>query len=161
MGGHHRLTWCFAGLNRKKYGSEERKRTKVEKVLLMMVLRNLMTNEEATMACAERSNFLCLIRFMLEQMSSSAVSTCAKILEDGCEPKRPLQLKALADIHQSKPLRVNIKEPEDLDPLRKIDEIRRLSTKSLGSPKNLWKHMLDLVNTVDLSERSRTTMCRE
>ena len=44
---------------------------------------------------------------------------------------KALLLLALLDMHQSKPIRVNMKEPEDLEPMRKIDEIRRFSNKEL------------------------------
>ena len=42
-----------------------------------------------------------------------------------------LLLLALLDIHQSKPMRVNIKEPVELEPMRKIGEIRIFSNKEL------------------------------
>ena len=71
------------------------------------------------------------IRFMLEQMSAPALNTCTKILKEDCEPKETLLLQALVYIHQSKPLRVNIKKPEELEHLRKIDEIGRFSNKEL------------------------------
>ena len=38
-------------------------------------------------------------------------------------------LLALLDIHQSKPMRVNMKEPMELEPMKKIDEIKKLSDK--------------------------------
>ena len=100
-------------------------------MLLMMVLGDLTIKEEATMACAKRRDALCFIRFMLEQMSAPALSACAKVIKEGCEPKRKLLLQALVDVHQSKPVRVNMKEPEEIEPLRKIDEIRRFSNKEL------------------------------
>ena len=34
-------------------------------------------------------------------------------------------------IHQSKPMRVNIKEPMELEPMKKIDEIRRFPIKEM------------------------------
>ena len=83
-----RLTWCLAGLTTEKYDSEERKRSKDEKVFLMMALRKLMKKEEITMACAKRRDALCCIRVMLEQMSAAALSICAKVIEKSCEPKR-------------------------------------------------------------------------
>ena len=44
---------------------------------------------------------------------------------------RALLLLALLDINQSKPIRVNMKEPVELEPMWKIDEIRRFSNKEL------------------------------
>ena len=38
-------------------------------------------------------------------------------------------------MHQSKPRRVNMKEPVELEPMRKIDEIRRFSNKELSLTK--------------------------
>ena len=52
-------------------------------------------------------------------------------MREGSEPAKTLLLQALLDIHQSKPMRVNIKKPVDLEPLKKIDEIQRLSNKEL------------------------------
>ena len=66
---------------------------------------------------------------MLEQMSAPALNTCAKILEEVCEPKRTVILQALVYRHQSKAVRVNMKEPEGLEPLRKIYEIKSFSNK--------------------------------
>ena len=40
-------------------------------------------------------------------------------------------LLALLDIHQSEPMRVNMKEPVWLEPMKKIDEIRRFSNKEM------------------------------
>ena len=93
-----------------------------------------MIKEEAgAMACAKRRDALCFIRFMLKQMPATALSTCAKVIQEGCEPKRTLMLQALVDVHQSKPMRVNMKEPEELESLRKIYEIRiyEISNKEL------------------------------
>ena len=44
---------------------------------------------------------------------------------------RALLLLALLDINQSKPIRLNMKEPVELEPMWKIDEIRRFSNKEL------------------------------
>ena len=62
-------------------------------------------------------------------MSVPALNTCAKMLREGSEVAKILLLQALLDIHQSKPLRVNMKEPVELEPLEKIDEIQRFSNK--------------------------------
>ena len=53
------------------------------------------------------------------------------MLREGDERVKALLLLALLDMHQSKPMRVNMKEPEELEPMRKIDEIRRFSNKEL------------------------------
>ena len=45
------------------------------------------------------------------------------MLRESSELGNTLFLKALLGIHQSKPLRVNMKEPVELEHLRKIDEI--------------------------------------
>ena len=82
-------------------------------------------------ACAKRRDILCFIRFMIEQISVPALNTCVKMLIEGDERVRALLLLALLDILQSKPMRVNMKEPVELEPMRKIDEIRRFSNKAL------------------------------
>ena len=53
------------------------------------------------------------------------------MLREGDERVKALILLALLNMHQSKPMRVNMKEPEELEPMRKIDEIRRFSNKEL------------------------------
>ena len=82
-------------------------------------------------ACAKRRDALSFIRFMIKQVSVPALNTCVKMLKEGDERAKALLLLALLDMHQSKPMRVNMKEPEELEPMRKIDEIRRFSNKEL------------------------------
>ena len=53
------------------------------------------------------------------------------MLREGDERVKALLLLALLEMHQSKPMRVNMKEPEELEPMRKKDEIRRFSNKEL------------------------------
>ena len=78
-----------------------------------------------------RNDALCFIRFMIEQISVPTLNTCVKMLREGDERVRALLLLALLDILQSKPMRVNMKEPVELEPMRKIGEIRRFSNKEL------------------------------
>ena len=63
---------------------------------------------------------------MMAQISEPALNTCVKILREGDERAKALLLLALLDMQQSKPMRVNIEEPEELEPMRKRDEIRRI-----------------------------------
>ena len=122
-----RFAWCMTGLTMGEYNSEEKKRSTEEKVLLMTSLRDLMTCEGAAVACAKRRGALCFVRFMLEHMSVPALNTCGKMLRKSSVLAKTLLSKALLDIHQSKPMRANMKEPVELEPLKKIDEIRRFS----------------------------------
>ena len=55
------------------YYSEERKRSKEEKVLLMTSLRDLMINEGAAVSCAKRRDALWFVRFKLNQISVPAL----------------------------------------------------------------------------------------
>ena len=126
-----RFAWCMMGLTRGEYDSEERKRSKEEKVFLMTNLKDLIIQEGMEVACAKRRDALCFIRFLIEQISVPALNTCVKMLREGDERVKALLLLALLDMHQSKPMRVNMKEPEELEPMRKIDEIRRFSNKEL------------------------------
>ena len=126
-----RFACCMMGLTRGEYDSEERKRSKEEKVFLMTNLRDLIIQEGMAVACAKRRDALCFIRFLIEQISVPALNTCVKMLREGDERVKALLLLALLGMHQSKPMRVNMKEPEALEPTRKIDEIRRLSNKEL------------------------------
>ena len=98
---------------------------------------------------------------MIEQISVPALNTCVKMLREGDERVKALLLLALLDMHQSKPMRVNMKEPEELEPMRKIDEIRRFSNKELNSLRNLWQHCRNPVSTADRSGRNYTVTCPE
>ena len=92
----------------------------------MTNLRDLITQ-----ACAKRRDALCFIRLPIEQISVPALNTCATMLREGDERAKALLLLTLMEMHQSKPMRVNMKEPEELEPIRKIDEIRRFSNKEM------------------------------
>ena len=119
------------GLTCGEYDSEERERSKEEKVFLMTNLGDLIIQEGMAVACAKQRDALCFIRFLIEQISVPALNTCVKMLREGDERAKALLLLALLEMHQSKPMRVNMKEPEELEPMRKIDEIRRFSNKEL------------------------------
>ena len=73
--------------------------------------------EGAAVACAKRRDALCFVQFMLEQMSVPALNTCSKILREGSDLVKILLLHVLLDIHQSKPMRVNMKKTVELDSL--------------------------------------------
>ena len=126
-----RFALCVIVLTSGEYDSEERKRSKGEKVFLMTNVRDVITQEEAAVACVKRRDTLCFIRFMIEQISVPALNTCFKMLREGDEQAKALLLLALLDIHQSKPMRVNMKEPMELEPMKKIDAIRRFSNKEM------------------------------
>ena len=64
-----------------------------------------------------------------------ALNTCVKMLKLRDEKAKTLLLQDLLDIYQSKPMQVNMKEPVELEPMKKIDEIRRFSNKELRLPK--------------------------
>ena len=156
-----RFAWCMIGLTRGEYDSEESKRSKEEKVFLMRSLRDLITQEGAAVACAKRRDALCFVRFMIEQISVPALSICVKMLREGDERVKALFLLALLDIYQSKPMRVNMKEPVELEPMRKKDEIMRFSNKELRLTKESMGVIPKSMNTVDQSERSPTVTCPE
>ena len=126
-----RFAWCMIGLTRGQYDSEERKRSKEDKVFPMTSMRDLIVQEGMAVACAKRRDALCFIRFMIEKTSVPAFNTCVKMLREGDERAKALLLLALLDVHQSKPMSVNMKEPVELEPMKKLDEIRRFSKKEL------------------------------
>ena len=82
-----RFAWCMTGLTCGEYKSEERKRSKGEKVFLMTSMREMITQKGAA---------LCIIRFIVGKISVPALNTCVKMLRESDE-------RALLDIHQSKP----------------------------------------------------------
>ena len=78
-----RFAWCMSGSTRGEYDSEERKRSKGEKVFLMTSVRDLITQEGAAVGCAKRRDALCFKWFMIEQVSVPALNTCVKMLREG------------------------------------------------------------------------------
>ena len=119
----------------------------------MTSMRDPMNQEGAAVACAKRRNALCFIQFMLQQISVPALNTCVNMLREGDERAKALLLLALFDKHQSKTMRMNMKEPVELEPMKKIDEIRRFSNKKLRLTK---ESMGSPVNIADRSGRNRT-----
>ena len=111
----------------------------------MTSMRDLITQEGAAVACAKRRDAPCFILFMIEQISVPSLNNCVKMIREGDERAEALLLLALLYIYQSKPMRMNMKEPVELEPMKKIDEIRRFSNK------NLWEHCRSPVSTVDRS----------
>ena len=70
-----RFAWCMMGLTREEYDSEERKRSKEEKVFQMTSLSDLIIQEGMAVACAKWRDALCFIRFLREQISVPALNT--------------------------------------------------------------------------------------
>ena len=64
-----RFACCMIGQSREEYDSEERKRSREEKVFLMTSMRDLIIQEGMEVACAKRRDALCFIRFMIEHIS--------------------------------------------------------------------------------------------
>ena len=145
-----RFAWCMIGLTRGEYDSEERKRSKEEKVFLMTSVRDLMTQEGAAVACAKRRDALCFIRFMIEQISVPALSFCVKRLREGNYRAKALLLLELLDMHQSRPMRVNMKEPVELETMRKIDEIRTFSNKEMRLTKESMEPKNEMVTAISV-----------
>ena len=63
--------------------------------------------------------------------SAPALNTCVEMMRESDERAKALLLLALLDMHQSKSMRVNMKERVELEPMSKTDEIRRFSNKEL------------------------------
>ena len=104
-----RLTWCMAGLTLGEYASEETKRSKEEKVLLMTHLRDLISCEGAAVALVKRRDAPFYDRLLLKQMSSIALNTCARMLKEGSDLGKTLLLQAPLDIQHSEPLNLIMK----------------------------------------------------
>ena len=100
-------------------------------MFLTTSVRDLITQEGAAIACAKRRDALCFIRFMIEQISVTALKNFVKMPRECDELAKALLLLALLDKHQSKPMQVKMKEPVQLEPMKKIYKIRRFSNKEL------------------------------
>ena len=71
-----RFAWCIIGLTRGEYDSEERKRSKEEKVFLMTSVRDLMNQEGAAVACAKRRDALFCSIYDRKNFSTSLEHLC-------------------------------------------------------------------------------------
>ena len=107
----------MAGLTLGEYASEETKRSKEEKVLLMTHLRDLISCEGAAVALVKRRDAPCNDRLLLKQMSSIALNTCARMLKEGSDLGKTLLLQAPLDIQHREPLKLNMKQPVENEPL--------------------------------------------
>ena len=70
-----------------------------------------------------------LSRSCREQFSAPALNTWARMFREDSDPGHTFFVQVLMDNHQRKPLKVNIKDLVELEPLRKIDVIHRFSNK--------------------------------
>ena len=61
----------------------------------------------------------------------AALNTCAKMLREGSDRAKTLLLQALLDLHQSKLMRVNMKAPVEMEPIKKVYEVRKFSNKEM------------------------------
>ena len=96
----------------------------------MTSMRDLITQEGAAVACAKRRDALFHSIHDRTNISAGVEHLC----QDAKRRRRTsesLVLLALLDIHQSKLMRENMKEPVELEPLKKIDEMRRFSNKEM------------------------------
>ena len=91
-----RFAWCMIGLTLGEYDSEERKRSKEDKVFLMTSMRDLIIQEGIAVACAKRRDALCFIRLMIELISLPALNTCVKMLREGDERAKAFTLVSTA-----------------------------------------------------------------
>ena len=89
-----------------------------------------MIREGSAVACAKRRDALFRPVYVGTNVGTSAEYLC-KMLREGTELANTLPLQALMDIRQITSMRVNMKEPVKLEPLKKIVEIRRFSKKEL------------------------------
>ena len=68
---------------------------------------------------------------MMEHKSVPALNTCATMLREGSDRAKTLLLQALLDTHQSRPMRVNMKAPVEMEAMKKVYEVRKFSNKEL------------------------------
>ena len=93
------------------------------------------------MSETERRFLFCQV-YVGANIGTSAEYLC-KMLRECSELTKTLLLQTLLEfIHQSKPMRVNMKKPVELEPLKKIDEIRRFSNKELRLTKESMETLL-------------------
>ena len=81
------------------------------------------------------------------------------MLREVDERAKSLLLLALLDMHQSRPMRVNMKESEELEPTRKIDGIRRFSNKELTLTKESMGALPKSIEYCGPIRKSHTVTC--
>ena len=97
-----RFARCMIGLTREEYDSEERKRSKEEKVFLMTSMRDLIIQEGMAVACAKRRDALCCILFMIEQISVPAEWTELNLA--------PMRMRGRAEIPEASLILTSVKQ---------------------------------------------------
>ena len=70
-----RFACCMTGLTMEQYNSDDRKRPKEKKVILMTSHRDLMIDEGAAVACSIRRDSFIFVRYMLERFLVPAQNT--------------------------------------------------------------------------------------
>ena len=75
-----------------------------------------------------------------KKKSAPALNTCGKMRREDSKPAKTLLLQTLLDIHRSEPMRKNMKKPVVIEPLKKIDGIRKFSNKELRLTKEWIGH---------------------
>ena len=143
-----KFAWCMIGLTRGEYDSEERKRSKKEKVFLMTSVRDLINQQGAAVACAKRRDALCFVRFMIEQISVPALSTCVKMLREGDERAKALFLLALLEIYYISE-QTNASKHERTRGTRTDEETRRNKEVLKQGTEALREYCQNPANTVD------------
>ena len=151
--------------------SKEKKISKEKKALLMTNLRDIMIKEGASVAFAKRIDAFCFFWFMLEYISVPALKTCSKMLRErererdrereSGELAKTLLLQEPLDIHRSQPMWANIKEPVELEPSKKMEDIRIFSYQELRLAKESIGTVLKSTGYCEPIKRSHTILFRE
>ena len=111
----HKLIWSVAGLNE----DDEilmREKVLIQKVLMMVALKDLMIIEEETAMLAKWKDDLCFLRITVWTIISTSFNHIWKTLERRSQASGTLFLAGTHrhSVHRTKALRVNLKEPVEL-----------------------------------------------
>ena len=127
-----RFAWRMTGLIMDEFDSEEGKIKGREGAFDDKFKRSHDLRRSGSSVCETERRSLFLLIHVRTKILVLALKTCAKILREGNARTKTLILQALLDIHQIKPMRVNLKEPVELEPMKKILEQRSKTYKGVN-----------------------------
>ena len=126
-----RLAWCLMGIKKAEHEASNDLKSKEQELELMEALRALTSKDDSAIVSAKRKDALCFVRFVVDRIPTSVLGECIKIIrQKGVDCEKNF-LRALLELYQDMPLIVLIRESNEMESYRKLEEVRRYSNKEL------------------------------
>ena len=132
-----RLDWCLMGIKKSEYEANNDSKSKEQELELMEALRVLIPIDDSSKAWAKRKDALCFVRFVVGRVPTPVLGECIKTIRQGGVDCERNFLRALLELHQDMPLAIPIKESNDMESYRRLEEVRRYFNKELKVSREL------------------------